>query len=124
AGPQPRPPIPPPQRRPSKWIAAGVLVAVSLAGAGFVFRDRFSSPAVSAPHATVTLLISDFNNHTGDAVFDGTLEPMFKLALEGAGFISAYDRTQLRTLGARLDHPGDKLDEPAARRIALSQGLG
>ena len=42
-----------------------------------------------------------FQNKTGDPTFDHTLEPMLKLALEGAGFISAYDRTGIRALSER-----------------------
>src|SRR5262249_3668457 len=60
--------------------------------------------------------------HTGDALFDGTLEPVVKIALEGAGFITAYDRTQMRNLG--LPPVAGKLDETAARQIAVAQGLG
>ncbi len=46
---------------------------------------------------------------------------MLKLALEGAGFISAYDRTGIvRSLGVR---PPEKLDEVAAREMAVKQGV-
>ena len=47
---------------------------------------------------------------------------MLRLALEGAGFISAYDRTRIAaTLGVT---PPEKLDEAAARQIAIKQGVG
>ena len=47
---------------------------------------------------------------------------MLKLALEGAGFISAYDRSGIsRSLGVR---PPEKLDERAALELAVKQGLG
>ncbi|MGC2389918.1 MAG: serine/threonine-protein kinase, partial [Candidatus Acidiferrum sp.] len=60
-----------------KWIAAGLGIA-AIAG-GLIFRSRIGSrPA--APHAPVTLLIADFDNKTGDPVFDGTLEPMLGIA--------------------------------------------
>ena len=64
--------------------------------------------------------MADFRNTTGEPVFDRTLEPMFRVAMEGAGFVNAYDRTQLRSLGVAA---ADKLDEAAARQIAVSQGL-
>ena len=65
-------------------------------------------------------MIADFQNRTSDPTFDHTLEPMLKLALEGAGFISAYDRNGIsRTLGVR---PPEKLDERAARELAVKQG--
>ncbi len=53
--------------------------------------------------------------------FDHTLEPILKLALEGASFVSAYDRTGIRrALGVR---PPDALDEQAALALAVKQGV-
>jgi Flp pilus assembly protein TadD len=99
--------------------AAAALVVASLVGATYWLAR---GPAVPVVHEPVSVLIADFQNGTGDATFDRALEPMMKLALEGAGFISAYDRAGIRrTLGVR---PPDKLDERAAQEIAVKQGLG
>ena len=103
-----------------RWIAISLAAAVLVAGGVFAAMRFASKP--DAPHAPVAVIISDISNHTGDPIFDGTLEPMLKLALEGAGFISAYDRTQMRSLGVRPVPP--KLDELLARQIAVGQGLG
>jgi eukaryotic-like serine/threonine-protein kinase len=102
-----------------KWIALSVATAAVIIAAVFVAMRLLSKPP--APHSPVTVMVADLTNHTGDPIFDGTLESTLKLALEGAGFISAYDRTQLRNLGVQ---PSDKLDEQAAQRVAVSQGLG
>src|SRR5262249_8711301 len=68
------------------------------------------------------VLIADFQNGTGDPAFDRTLEPMLKLALEGSGFINAYDRNGItRSLGVR---PPAKLDDVTAQQIAAKQGVG
>lgn len=101
-----------------RWIAAG-LSLVLLGVAAFLFRSRFVLKPATA-HAPVTVMIADFNNHTGDPVFAGTLESTLKLALEGASFISAYDRTRLRELGLP---PATSLDESKAEAIAANQGL-
>jgi serine/threonine protein kinase/Flp pilus assembly protein TadD len=99
--------------------AAAALVVASLVGATYWLAR---GPGVPVVHEPVSVLIADFQNKTGDATFDKALEPMMKLALEGAGFISAYDRAGIRrTLGVR---PPDKLDERAAQEIAVKQGLG
>jgi eukaryotic-like serine/threonine-protein kinase len=103
-----------------KWITLS-LAAMALVVTGVIVTMRVLSKP-SAPHSPVTVMIADFSNHTGDPIFDRTLEPMLKLALEGAGFISAYDRTQLRSLGVPAVSGG--LDEQAATKIAVSQGLG
>jgi len=94
-----------------------LLVAVSV---GTWWYSRQSIPA--APHAPVSVVIADFQNRTGDPTFDRILEPMLKRALEGAGFISAYDRSGItRTLGVR---PPETLNEVAARELAVKQGIG
>jgi tetratricopeptide (TPR) repeat protein len=49
---------------------------------------------------------------------------MFNVALEGASFINAFSRGNARKVAAQLPHPTDKLDEQAARLIAVSQGIG
>ena len=78
-------------------------------------------PAPPAQHDPVSVLIADFENQTGDAAFDRTLEPMLRIALEDAGFITAFDRSAVRrSLGVP---PPDQLDERAAREIAVKQGL-
>ena len=95
-----------------------VCAATVAAGAygGYRLLNRTAKPV-----APMTVLIADFNNHTGDPVFTGTLESTLKLALEGASFINAYDRTRMRDLGLKaITGP---LDEPKAQQIAASQGL-
>jgi tetratricopeptide (TPR) repeat protein/predicted Ser/Thr protein kinase len=104
-----------------RYAAAALGLVVVALLAGFMLRSRFA-PAPSGPHAPVTVFIADFNNHTGNAEFDNTLEPVVKLALEGVGFISAYDRRQVTSLG--LQPISGRLDETAARKIAVGQGLG
>ncbi len=102
-----------------KWIGIAVACMVALGAAGYGGYRLLNKPA--APVAPMTVLIADFNNHTGDEVFTGTLESTLKLALEGASFIGAYDRTRVRELGLKaINGP---FDEPAAESIAASQGL-
>ncbi len=99
--------------------AAAVLVIAMLGGTYFLTRRAVEPPK---QHDPVSVVIADFQNDTGDPTFDRTLEPMLKRALEGASFISAYDRNAIRrTLGVR---PPEQLDEAAARELAVKQGLG
>jgi len=102
-----------------KWIALAVGCAAIVA-AGVYGLDRWLHRP-SAPVAPMTVLIADFNNHTGDAVFSGTLESTLKLALEGASFINAYDRTRMQDLG--LKPVVGPLDDSKAQSIAASQGV-
>jgi len=108
--------------QPWMWIAAGSLALAIVGLSAFLLRGRiFRSQA--GPHAPIKVLVADFSNHTGDPVFDGTLEPMFNVALEGASFINAYNRGSARKLAEKLPNPTEKLDEQPARLVALSQGI-
>ena len=95
-----------------RWIY--VAVAVLLLAATFFavvkWRGRSSTPSLASGKA-ITILVGDFNNHTGDPIFDGTLEPMFNVALEGGSFINAYNRGKARSLAEKLPTPTHKLDE-------------
>src|SRR5262249_24722774 len=107
-----------------KYTAIGaivLLIGVAALGLPKKFLSRSASKAV---HPAVSVLVADFTNHTGDPIFDDTLEPMFNVALEGASFINAFSRGNARKLAAQLPHPSDKLDEQPARLVAVSQGIG
>ncbi len=106
-------------RRLTRRLVAAVLAAfVTVLGLTWWFAQ---GPAVPVVHEPVSVLIADFENSTGDPAFDHTLENTFRRALEGAGFISAFDRGRIRaTLGMS---PPEKLDEAAARQLAVNQGL-
>jgi tetratricopeptide (TPR) repeat protein len=71
----------------------------------------------------VKILVSDFNNQTGNAVLDGTLEPALSTALEGASFITTYNRGDARKTLSKLSG-STKLDENSARLIAQREGVG
>src|SRR5262249_25441611 len=62
-------------------------------------------------------------NTTGDSVLDGTLEPAFALAMEGAGFINTYSRSDARKAAAQLEPGATRLDERLAQLIARSEGI-
>jgi eukaryotic-like serine/threonine-protein kinase len=114
-------PIPIPPRFGTRLIAGAAAMVLALVIATWYFTFTRTPPPLK-PHDPVTVLIADFHNGTSDSSFDHALEPMLKLALEGAGFISAQDRSRIRsTFGVA---PPEKLDEAAARQIAIKQGLG
>jgi len=103
-----------------KWASAALAVLLVAGVIGFrLIGPRKPKPA----HPPVSVLVADFTNHTGDPIFDDTLEPMFNVALEGASFINAFSRGSARKLAQKLPHPTDKLDEQAARLVAVGQGI-
>ncbi|MGE3889656.1 MAG: hypothetical protein AB7H81_24795, partial [Vicinamibacterales bacterium] len=105
----------------SNWLLAAAGMAIIVAALGSWFAGRWGVTPVEA-HEPVAVLIADFQNQTGDPTFDHTLEPVMRLALEGSGFISAYDRSAIpRSLGVPAP---EVLDETATRELAVKQGVG
>ena len=82
---------------------------------------------VSAPPAgpkPVKVLIADFENRTGDPVFDGALEQTFAIGLEGASFITLYDRGQARQLAGQMDpQAAGRLDKNTALLVSRREGV-
>ena len=107
-------------RKPT-WTVIG-LMAVAVAGltAWQVLRgggDRDGAPKLQ------TILIADFENATSEGVFDGTLEPAFTLAMEGASFITSYSRPSAQKTAEQLKLAGIGLDFQRARLVASREGI-
>lgn len=103
-----------------KWI---VLALVALLGVGGLLMREKLLVRTPVKHAPISLLLTDFNNATGDPVFDGTLEPMLGVALEGASFISLYNRGQAHKIALQLQPGGFLLDDQLARLVAMREGV-
>jgi len=104
----------------AKIALAAVVVLAS--ATGWLYLHRPGAAPAAVPH-TVTVLVADFRNDTGEPVFDGTLEPAIGLALEGAPFISAYSRGAAHIAAAQLQPGATVLDENLARLVATRQGV-
>jgi tetratricopeptide (TPR) repeat protein len=79
-------PVPPPRRR---WLvpAAAALLLLAAAGAWLVLR-RPRAPLMSAKD---TLVLANFTNSTGDAMFDGVLRQALAVQLEQSPYINIVD---------------------------------
>ena len=102
-------------------IASVLMVAIA-AGASWFFVSRHRGTTAVA-HGPVSVLVGDFANHTGDPILDNTLEQMLGVALEGASFINIYSRGDARKQAEKLPHATGKLDEQAARLVAVNQDV-
>ncbi|HXA52604.1 MAG TPA: protein kinase, partial [Candidatus Acidoferrum sp.] len=106
---------------PLKYVAGALLLVAALGALLYTRRGAPMGPA--PPTKTISVLVSDFQNKTKESVFDGTLEPTFSLALEGASFISSYSRGDARKAGQRLQAGATQLDEKLAQLVATSEGI-
>jgi hypothetical protein len=87
--------IPIPARISKRVLRLAIFFLLVLLAGMYVVGRRFA-PVAPPQHEPVSVVIADLQNGTGDPTFDHTLEPMLKLALEDAGFISAFDRLGIR----------------------------
>jgi tetratricopeptide (TPR) repeat protein len=101
-------------------IAAGVILAV--AGTAYWTASQLANGA-EASRPPVSVLVADFDNRTGDAVFDGTLAQSLSLAMEGASFVTMFGRGEAVRIARQLN-PGGAVDEQMARLIATREGVG
>jgi tetratricopeptide (TPR) repeat protein len=98
------------------------LMALTATGIALYLSRKQEAPK-NVAHAPVSVLVGDFQNQTGDGLFDDTLEPMFNVALEGAGFINAFNRGRARKVAAGLPNRTEKLDEQTSRLVAVKEGI-
>ena len=102
------------------WSSAAMLTA-ALVGGTWWFAQLFA-PTVPVVHDPVSVLIADFTNATGDPQFKGVLEQSLGVAVEGASFVTAYDRRNALRVASQLN-AGSALDEKVARVVAQREGV-
>ena len=110
--------IPLPRRFTPRMIAAAAVLVAALVGGTWWFTR---TPPPAKAHDPISIVIADFRNGTSDSTFGDVMAQTARRALEGATFISAYDRAKMGSIGVR---PPPTLDDAAARAIALKQGFG
>jgi len=107
----------------SRWIMIGLGAVAVLAIAALVVTVLLRSRGAPTAHKTVTVLLADFENSTGDSVFDGTLESSFGLAIEAAPFVNAFNRTQAHKVVGQVKPGATALDEANSRLVASREGI-
>ncbi len=109
-----------------KWrlpVAAALVVALVLTGIWWLTHKPPGGQQGGGP-APISVLGADFQNKTGDAVFDGALEQAVNIGLGGAPFISIYQRHEAKEI-ARDVFPdsGGKLDSQTVQLISAREGI-
>lgn len=103
-----------------KRILAAALAAIVLAAAVLVFFSN-RSPKLTEKD---TVLLADFTNTTGDAVFDGALKQALAVQLEQSPYLSLFPEQQARqTLRLMNRKPDEKLTAEVAREICQRSGI-
>ena len=99
-------------------VAAVLLVAAVIGGALF-FRSR----GASALSEKDTVVLADFVNTTGDAVFDGTLKQALAVQLEQSPYLNLLAESRVREALRFMGRPPDeRISNDVAREICLREG--
>jgi eukaryotic-like serine/threonine-protein kinase len=101
------------------YIAAVAAVIVAAAAGGFIYRNRSRSLTEKD-----SILLSDFVNTTGDAVFDGTLKQALAVQLEQSPYLNVFPqdrvRNTLRFMGRSAD---ERLTPDLARDVCQREAI-
>jgi serine/threonine protein kinase len=102
------------------WMVSGVimlLIALAIVG------RLFFSPKVRALTDKDTIVLADFANTTGNAVFDGTLRQGLSVQLEQSPFLSIISDQQIQQTLSQMGQPADaKLTPLIARELCQRAG--
>ena len=109
------------QRHGFQWriaLPVAVLIAVVTAAA-FFWRSHKSAKLTDKD----TIVLADFDNKTGDVVFDGTLRQGLSVQLEQSPFLSIISEQQIRqTLQMMGQKPDVKFTQEIARELCQRTG--
>jgi eukaryotic-like serine/threonine-protein kinase len=101
-----------------RYAVAAVLVVVLVAG-GIYYRSHHSKRLTDRD----TVVLADFSNSTGDAIFDDTLKTALSVALNQSPFLNVLsDNKVADTLQQMTRPPGTKLTPELARELCLRAG--
>ena len=111
--------IAPPAKRRRWLMAAAALVLAAIAGGSFFYSHR-----AAALTEKDFILLTDFTNTTGDAVFDGTLKQALAVQLEQSPFLNVYPQERVReALKFAGRSPDDRVTVPVARDLCQREGI-
>ena len=100
-------------------VPAAVLVIAVLIAVGFYIRSRSAKPLTEKD----TIVLTDFANTTGDAVFDDALKQALAVDLEQSPFLNVLsDRKMGETLRLMGRQPNDRVTREVAQEICLRTG--
>ncbi len=112
------------RQRLRRWLRPAMLVVCALLSAAVSWQlwHRYRLFPASGPRPT--LVVGDFENKTGEPVFDSTLREMFTSSLEQSHLVEVFPTSRLVDVLQRMGRPpGQLVDGQVGREICLREGL-
>jgi serine/threonine protein kinase/Tfp pilus assembly protein PilF len=110
-----------------RWwqVAAGATLIIAMIVTGVLLLTRRGPVSSLEPETeTISVLVANFQNQTGDPVFDGVLEKALDISLEDTSFIQIYNRQDALQLASELDpNTGNSLNEELAQLVSRRAGV-
>jgi eukaryotic-like serine/threonine-protein kinase len=114
--------IPEVRRLTRPMMAAIAIVGGLLLAATYLTTRSLVTPP--KPHDPVPILVADFDNRSGDPVFEGAVEQTLRLALETAPYITVFNTNDARAIAAQISPAkSNRITEDIGRLIARREGL-
>jgi tetratricopeptide (TPR) repeat protein len=103
------------------WLGAVALAALVVA---LAFGASFFVPSSGGLTEQDTIVLADFENTTGEQIFDGTLKVALAVALEQSPFLRVFPDDRAReTLRLMQRSPDERITRSTAREIAQREQL-
>ena len=110
-----------PLRNRPRWLLAVVAAAVLIAALVGVFLYRHPAQALTEKDS---ILLTDFVNTTGDAVFDGALKQALAVQLEQSPYLNVFPQERVRDTLRFMGHSSDeRLTPDLARDVCQREGV-
>jgi eukaryotic-like serine/threonine-protein kinase len=109
-----------PRRRENLWKIAVPLLVIGLLTAGGLYRSRHRARQLTEKD---TIVLADFANSTGDAVFDDALETGLRVSLRQSPFLNLLSDSEVaKTLQLMTRSPGTKLNSDLIGELCQRAG--
>lgn len=112
--------VPPLGSRKMDFVAIGVLSVALIVS---VYMQVTGGPDSVEEQEPISVLIADFDNTTGDGVFDGSLEQALQIGLEGASFITSFPRPTAVRIAKTLQPDSTRLNAELAQLVSVREGI-
>ncbi len=112
--------VPPPSRSKQWLLVSAAVVVIAAAIGGYMLYGSRAHKLTEKD----SILLTDFTNTTGDAVFDGTLKQALAVQLEQSPFLNVYPEERVRKALKFAGHSADdRITVPVARDLCQREGI-
>jgi serine/threonine protein kinase/tetratricopeptide (TPR) repeat protein len=106
------------------FALAGLALGVVVFLAALVWYLASQSKPVLAFQERDWIVVADFENQTGESLFDQSLDTALRMSLEQSSFVNLLPKSRIEQILKRMKRPGvSTIDEPIAREIAQREGI-